>query len=385
MHPPRRRARLGFQCKHSACANPTTSRAFSRPWIATGPLPGSIGVAWYATDNQGNNDDARWRVYFAQSFNATATTPTFRVVQASDHSIHASNISLKGLALTGESPNRNLIDYFQINFDPQGAAVIGYTDDHNDFFGHTYVARQISGPSIKGGKLGPQREGSALPAQPFTLPGATPPPAGGVTPQAMQPGPNGEQVTDFAYDEDSGLLAVGPEPSAVDIITIKYVAQTVARVTTITGTMKVSDLSVIPPNATWRMYFAANAPETGLVNISGNSYSKGLSDDGDQFFIEATTDATGVPSYQYGTTVRNFDGSTTDTVVGTADSGSLNQTNFTITVSVSATKLNAILSAAGHPLIARRSVFCGLRGFSFETDSLALEDYTRGGTEFKVP
>jgi len=355
------------------------------PWIATGPLPGSIGVAWYATDNQGNNDDARWRVYFAQSFNATATTPTFRVVQASDHSIHASNISLKGLALTGESPNRNLIDYFQINFDPQGAAVIGYTDDHNDFFGHTYVARQISGPSIKGGKLGPQREGSALPAQPFTLPGATPPPAGGVTPQAMQPGPNGEQVTDFAYDEDSGLLAVGPEPSAVDIITIKYVAQTVARVTTITGTMKVSDLSVIPPNATWRMYFAANAPETGLVNISGNSYSKGLSDDGDQFFIEATTDATGVPSYQYGTTVRNFDGSTTDTVVGTADSGSLNQTNFTITVSVSATKLNAILSAAGHPLIARRSVFCGLRGFSFETDSLALEDYTRGGTEFKVP
>ena len=362
-----------------------TTRVNLMPWIATGPTTGSIGITWYATDNQGNNDDARWRVYFAQSFNANATTPTFRVVQASDHSIHASNISLKGLPLLGESPNRNLIDYFQVNFDPQGAAVIGYTDDHNDFDGSTYLARQITGPSIKGGNLPKVKEGSGLPAQPFAVPGATPPPAGGVTPQAMQPGPAGEQVTDFAYDEDSGLLAVGPEPSAVDIITIKYLATTVRKVTSISGTMKVSDLSAMPLSTTWRMYFAANAPETGVNNISGNSYSKGLSDDGDQFFIQASTDASGVPSYEYGTTVRNFDGSTTDTVVGNADSGTIDQTNFTITVNVSATKLNDILIAAGHPISAKRSVLCGLRGRSFEVSSLALEDFTRGGTEFTVP
>jgi hypothetical protein len=355
------------------------------PWIATGPLPGSIGVAWYATDNQGNNDDARWRVYFAQSVNANATNPTFRIAQASDHSIHASNISIKGLSLLGESPNRNLIDYFQVNFDPQGAAVIGYTDDHNDFDGHTYVARQISGPSINGRNLPKVKEGSGLPAQPFAVPGATPPPTGGVTPQAMQPGPAGEQVTDFAYDQDSGLLAVGPEPSAVDIISIKYLATTVRKVTTISATMKVSDLSVLPPNATWRMYFTANAPETGVISISGNSYSKGLSDDGDQFFIDASTDANGVPSYHYGTTVRNFNGSTTDTVVGEADSGTIDQTNFTLTVNISASKLNAILSSAGHALIGRRSVFCGLRGQSYELSDLALEDFTRGGTQFSVP
>jgi hypothetical protein len=355
------------------------------PWIATGSLPGSIGVAWYATDNQGNNDDARWRVYFAQSLNANATNPTFRIVQASDHSIHASNISIKGLSILGESPNRNLIDYFQVNFDPQGAAVIGYTDDHNDFDGHTYVARQISGPSINGKNLPKVQEGSGLPAQPFAVPGATPPPSGGVTPQAMQPGPAGEQVTDFAYDEDSGLLAVGPEPSAVDIITIKYLATTVRKATTISGTMKVSDLSVLPPNATWRMYFTANAPETGIISISGNSYSKGLSDDGDQFFIDASTDANGVASYHYGTTVRNFNGGTTDTIVGEADSGTIDQTNFTITVNVSASKLNAILSSAGHALIGKRSVLCGLRGQSYELSDLALEDFTRGGTEFSVP
>jgi hypothetical protein len=70
--------------------------------------------------------------------------------------------------------------------------------------------------------------------------------------------------------------------------------------------------------------------------------------------------------------------------VGDADSGSIDQTNFTVTVKVSASKLNAILSAAGHPLIVRRSVFCGLRGEAFEISSLALEDFTRGGTEFTV-
>jgi hypothetical protein len=133
------------------------------------------------------------------------------------------------------------------------------------------------------------------------------------------------------------------------------------------------------------MYFTANAPETGLISISGSAYSKGLSDDGDQFFIQASTNASGVPIYQYGTTVRNFDGSTTDTVVGAADSGSISQTSFTISVTVSASKLNAILTAAGRPIIAKGSVFCGLRGWSFEVSSLALEDFTRGGTEFSVP
>lgn len=354
------------------------------PWLAAGPLPGSVGVAWYGTGNDRNNDDARWRVYFAQSFNADSATPTFRIVQASDHSNHASNISLKGLPLTGEAPNRNLIDYFQVNFDPQGAAVIGYTDDHNDFDGNTFVARQITGPSINGGSLPAVAEGSALPAQPFAMPGATPPPAGGVTPQPMQPGPRGEQVTDFAFDQDSGLLAVTPEPSAIDIITVKYLTQDGNRGPVLTATMTVSDLTPVPPDSTWRMYFTANAPELGLVGISGNSYSKGLSDDGDQFFVQATTSATGARSYKFGTTVRNFDGTTTDTVVGNADRGFFNSQNKTISVRVSSSKLNPVLTARGRPTITFGTTFCGLRARTFEGSSLALEDFTRGGTEFTV-
>jgi hypothetical protein len=54
-------------------------------------------------------------------------------------------------------------------------------------------------------------------------------------------------------------------------------------------------------------------------------------------------------------------------------------------VTISAAKLNALLGAAGRKLIAKRSVFCGLRGWAYLVDSLTLEDYTRGGTEFSVP
>jgi hypothetical protein len=88
-----------------------------------------------------NDDNARWKVYYAHSFNANSATPEFRIgeVTEPDHYIHGSNISEMGLNPTGGS-NRNLIDYFQISFDPLGAAVVAYTDDHNDFDGNTYVA-----------------------------------------------------------------------------------------------------------------------------------------------------------------------------------------------------------------------------------------------------
>ena len=358
------------------------------PWLAAGPTPGSVAIVWYATDHDSNDDNARWRVYFAQTFNGAATTPAFRIVQASDHSNHAANISLKGLPITGPSPNRNLIDYFQVNIDPQGAAIIGYADDHNDFDGHTFVTRQITGPSFNGtGSLAlpAQTEGSALPVQPFALPGATPP-LNGKSPQPMQPGPDGEQVTDFAYDQDSGLLAVTPTASAIDIISIKYTSQDSNAGPVLTATMKVSDLSAIPNDAVWRMHFTVNAPETGIVNISGNSYSKGLSDDGDMFFVQASTNASGVVSYKWGTTVREYKGTTTDTVQGTATRGFMNQQDGTITVRMATGPLNTYLAGrtGSHPAIGFGSTLCGLRGNTFVGSSAGLEDNTRGGTEYTI-
>jgi len=83
--------------------------------------------------------------------------------------------------------------------DPTGAAVIDFTDDHNDYDGHTYVARQISGPTINGdGKSSVPNAGAPPAAQSGPLPLA-----------ANVGGEAGSQVTDFAQDVVDALLVRG--------------------------------------------------------------------------------------------------------------------------------------------------------------------------------
>lgn len=362
------------------------------PAMETGPTPGSVAIAWYGAPNQPfNNNDCNWHVYFSQTFNATAVSPTFTQVEASDHIIHASNISEGGL---NGNANRNLLDYFQISFDPHGAAVIGYTDDHNDFTGHTYVTRQTSGPSIKGG--------GATISLPNPIPSVSPP-AGDAAPPP-QPGPHGEQVMDFAQDAVSGSnLTRINSPNPADILSIKYSSSvTAASKLLLTATMKLSALPALPPSATYRMTFTANAPDATISATGDNTY--GVSDRGDQFFFAVTTDQTGTPTYRYGTAVRNSDGSITytnasptptpspapsatptpspsPTPVGIADSGSFDPSAGTVSVTVDVARLNQILLAQGHQPIQTGSVLVGLRG----TASAGQQsDDTRGGTVFVV-
>ncbi|MDQ6656111.1 MAG: hypothetical protein M3Y80_09895, partial [Verrucomicrobiota bacterium] len=334
------------------------------PWMETGPTPGSVVIAWYGSPNQGfNNDAANWKVYFAQSFNADAAVPTFTQVEASDHFIHGSNISEGGL--TGAA-NRNLIDYFQITVDPNGAAVIGFADDHNDTDGAAYVTRQIAGPSLKGGNV--------------SLPSPIPAPAPRVGEEAppAQPGPNGEQVTDFAQDARDAAPARVVANSPADILSVKYGNIQNAGKLLLTATMKVSSLPALPANATYRMTFTANAPDA-VLSATGD-YTYGLSDRGDQFFFAVTTTAANTPTYRYGTAVRNSDGTITYTNRGIADSGSFDTVNGTLTVNVDVVKFNDILTAASRPLLQIGSRLAGLRGLV----SAGLTDSTRGGTLFTV-
>ncbi len=338
------------------------------PAMETGPVPGSVGIAWYGADNQPfNNNLCNWRVYYAETFNATAATPTFRQVVASDHVIHASNISEGGL---NGSANRNLLDYFQLSFDPDGAAVIGYTDDHNDFSGHSFVTKQISGRSIKGG--------GAVVTLPKPIPHPSPPSGDAAPPR--QPGPHGEQVTDFAQDAASGSsLARVNSPNPADILSIKYSSSASGSKLLLTATMELSALPVLPPNATYRMTFTANAPDSTLSQSGDFTY--GVSDRGDQFFFSVTTDASGAPTYNYGTAERNSDGSITYTTVGAADSGSFDPATNTISVSTDVAKLNNVVRARGTQLLQTGSVLVGLRG----TASAGQQsDDTRGGTLFVI-
>jgi len=347
--------------------------------METGPTPGSIGVVWYGTSENSNNDDANWRVFFAQSGDITAPNPTVRQVMVSDHFIHGSNVSLAGLPLdpTQPSGNRNLIDYFQIGFDPTGAAVIAFTDDHNDFDGHTYVARQTSGPGISGTAIPTPVEGSGLPAV-QSGPKPSVDSVGGIA---------GSQVTDWRHDVRTSNATLDVD-DPFDVVSIKYSTEGTATDPVLAVAMKVSDLSIVPPNGTWRVNFTVNAPQAGLSTTG--DYNFGLSDRGDQFFLRATTDLTGAKTFVYGTTKRRhfvagggggfhyFD-------VGAADTGSIDANNDTITMKVSLSKLNSALPS-GHALIGPGSVLAGLRGSAFSAvqGNSGRSDATRGGTVFAI-
>lgn len=361
----------------------TNSNVF--PWMETGPTPGSVGIVWFGTPG-GNDDSAEWKVYYAQSFDANSNNPTFRLAEVTEpeHIIHASNISEGGL--TGAN-NRNLIDYFQVSFDPQGAAVIAYTDDHNDYDGHTYVARQISGPSIKGGNLPAQTEGNSL----VIPPGTSTVSSDEVMPPRV-PGLNGEQVTDYSQDLQEGNIPRIHAPDASDVLTTRYDSSGSGNTLAIAATMRVSDLSFIPGQTTWQMSFAVNAPHN--VMAPTGTYSFAASDHADQFYLEADTDVNGGMTYTYGLVARANDGKLIYTMLGAADAGEFNQDDNTVSVQVSVAKLNAVLMTAGRPPIGHGTVIAGLRSRSYTIEVVppvsgqgsrqGRRDIALGGTQFVV-
>ncbi len=330
--------------------NPQTVKTNVMPWMEAGSA-GRVDFVWFGTTDASNDDNADWNVFFAQASNANSSTPTVQQVVASDHFVHAGNISEQGL---GGAANRNLLDYFQVSLDPQGAAMIAFGDDHNDFTGHTYVTHQISGPSAFAG-IGtvPTLKPAPIPAQ----------------------NPNLPQVTDFRDDVGAETAAV-PGDNARDITSIAYGCQaTVDGSTLLTTTMQLSSLATIPPESNWR------------VNLSANALA-GLADRADQFFLQASTE-TQTPTFTWGTAVRNSDGSISYTTRGATDVGYFDTANNQVVMKVNLNQLNQF---ASKPL-GTGSTLIGLRGSTFEipitvnnapvvgtTSVSAPRDITRGGT-----
>jgi uncharacterized repeat protein (TIGR01451 family) len=335
------------------------------PWLETGPTLGSVGIVWYGSSSSSNADTADWKVFYAQTYDATSANPTFRQVNASDHVIHGSNISTGGTLGTA---NRNLLDYFQISFDPNGAAVLAYTDDHNDFDGHTYVTHQISGPGLNPSKGSVPSPGPAPAAQSGPFPSA-----------ASVGGDPGSQVTDFRHDVADGLLVVTPTDDPLDILSTKYSCEgSGSSIQLVTG-MKVSgSLAGLPAGLNWRTNFTANAPNS-VLSPTGD-YSFGLSERGDQFYLRASTDPT-QSQFAYGTAVRNSDGTISYTRRGAA-TGSFDTATSTITAKVPLSALNTFVTKG--PAIAPGSVLAGLRGQTFTSQANAKRDLSRGGTQYTV-
>jgi len=329
------------------------------PWIETGPTPGSLAVVWYGTAGP-NDNNSNWHMFYAFGQGVDTATPTFRQVKASDHVIHASNISTSGLSPTNPNVNRNLADYFQVDFDPTGAAVIAFTDDHNDFSGHSYVTRQISGPSIKGADVPTPVEGASLPARPVR--------------RAGDP-----QVVDDRRDARTST-AVTQTEDPFDITSIRYNAESGPNGPVLVARMTVSDLTAVRPGI-WRMNFTANAPDS-TISPAGD-YTFGVSDRGDQFWVAYRTDGA-TPTVRYGSAVRNGDGTITYLDRGAADGGGVDQVAKTFTVRLSLNKLTPFVKS-GNPAVGPGSTLVGLRGQAFSAGASARTDATRGGTQYTIP
>jgi hypothetical protein len=330
------------------------------PWIETGERPGSVAIVWYGSEvvenegaTPGNTDKSNWKVYYAQTLNATASNPTILQTVATDV-VHAANFSIAGLDVSGGGANRNLADFFQVAVDPSGHALIAYSSDVNDFAGHAFVTHQVAGPSLNTGKMMKVKGKDTAPAADASMP----------------------EVMDWRHD----ARLVGNPPTypqtdtPADIISVDYGCALGGQ--QITATLRASGLDSLPALGTWRMHFATNASVPGA------------SDRADQWYLEASIDVTGARSYWWGTAVRTPTGALTYTRRGAADAGHFDLVNRSVTVKVSVSQLNALQQRGA---IGVGTVLLGLRGSA--TGSVIvpgavsvnpISDSTRGGRTYTL-
>src|SRR5436309_7143044 len=119
-------------------------------WMVAGD-PGQVDIVYYKS-NSGINSNVQppttvWNVYFGQSQNALNTGPNFKSVQVSAEPNHLGQLCTNGLNCSGD---RDLLDFFTVDVDHLGAAVIAYSDDHQRRNGDTRdkSTRQIAGNSV---------------------------------------------------------------------------------------------------------------------------------------------------------------------------------------------------------------------------------------------
>ena len=129
------------------------------PWVDAGD-PGRVNIAFYgttqATGYDPNSQSADWSTYVVQSLDLTPgnSAPTFSTaVSVAEAPTHRASICFLGVGCTGQG-NRNLLDFFEVRHNGQGAAIVAYNDDANSltalFPGGPFVmeGRQVGGPSL---------------------------------------------------------------------------------------------------------------------------------------------------------------------------------------------------------------------------------------------
>jgi hypothetical protein len=323
------------------------------PWLEAGSA-NRVAVVWYGTDHATNDDAADWRVYSAITLDATANDPHFHRAQVSDHVVHSSNISLGGLGVDTPltpQPNRNLCDYFQVAIDPLGACVVAFTDDHNDFDGHTYLARQLAGPSLYATANG--GSGVLVPADPLPFP---------------TPDPDAPELVDFLHDATGSTSQPLPTDNPFDLLSVDYRCDAQGGAPVLEVRFHVSSLAATPPNAFWRAYFTANAPA-------------GVYERGEMFYLEAATDASTTASFHFGRVTRAHNGSYTLTQLGAATGGQIANATNDVVARLALATLNAFVAG---PAVGPGSQLVGLKANTGTSGATGARDLVRGGGTFAV-
>jgi hypothetical protein len=142
------------------------------PWVDAGDA-GKVDIMWWSTSSADNlAPDAAWKVYFAQTLNAFAKTPTISENAASGV-FHTGPICVHGTACAAGT--RNLAEYASTTVYLDGKAMLVYPDDQQTSNPMTYFVKQTSGPGVlsttrsNGPPVGAYREVSAVTPAAYSL------------------------------------------------------------------------------------------------------------------------------------------------------------------------------------------------------------------------
>src|SRR6266851_3341583 len=136
----------------SGTGNTTTA---VEPWVVAGS-PGVVDITWLGSPAATPDVASNWHVFFAQTANALAATPTFAQNQAEAAFMHDHSICFNGGACTAnpsaEPENRDLLEYYTITLDSDGNANIAYSDSVNNCdptvcISNAWFMKQTAGPS----------------------------------------------------------------------------------------------------------------------------------------------------------------------------------------------------------------------------------------------
>jgi hypothetical protein len=145
-------------------------------WAQAGTA-GTLALAWYATDAQGQPDSfpnwadnpvgatgIKWWGYEATITNAASLSPTIAQQRFTEKPMHYGQICNQGIGCTVSSGDRTMADYFALNFDRRGAIRFVYNDTTTQHHGaHLYEVRQLQGKTATGKSLK-----DAVPKTPMT-------------------------------------------------------------------------------------------------------------------------------------------------------------------------------------------------------------------------